>query len=184
MKKCTNLIQGLPYMLHGGDYNPDQWRNYPGTVERDLELTRNARCNTFSVGIFSWVTYEKQEGVFDFSWLDDLMDRMAKAGNKVLLATPSGARPAWMAKNIRKSAGWMKKVSGSITIAARIIAGLRRFIGKKSGSSTVNLQNVMPVTRHWRHGIYPMNTAARAIAKAVSRHSAVISGRSMAHWMR
>ena len=98
MKKHTHLIPGFPKMLHGGDYNPDQWMNYPGTVDRDFELTGKARCNTFSVGIFSWVTYEKQEGVFDFSWLDDLMDRMAKAGNKVILATPSGARPAWMAK--------------------------------------------------------------------------------------
>lgn len=85
-------------MLHGGDYNPDQWLDYPEIVDRDFELTAGARCNTFSVGIFAWATYEKEEGVFDFSWLDDIMDRMAKAGNNVFLATPSAARPAWMAK--------------------------------------------------------------------------------------
>ena len=56
MKKHAHLIPGFPYMLHGGDYNPDQWMNYPGTVDRDFELTGKARCNTFSVGIFSWIT--------------------------------------------------------------------------------------------------------------------------------
>ena len=60
MKKHTHLIPGFPKMLHGGDYNPDQWMNYPGTVDRDFELTGKARCNTFSVGIFSWVRIGKK----------------------------------------------------------------------------------------------------------------------------
>lgn len=57
-----------------------------------------AGCNTFSVGIFSWVTYEPEEGHFHFDWLDRIMDRMAEAGNKVFLATPSGAKPAWLSR--------------------------------------------------------------------------------------
>ena len=27
-----------PHILHGGDYNPDQWIDYPEIVERDIEL--------------------------------------------------------------------------------------------------------------------------------------------------
>ncbi len=99
MKKFAPVIAGFPHLLHGGDYNPDQWmEHYPEVIDEDFRLMKLAGCNTFSLGIFAWTTYEKREGEFDFSWLDDLMDRMAAAGNKVFLATPSGARPAWMAK--------------------------------------------------------------------------------------
>jgi len=98
MKKYPPIIPGYPHMLHGGDYNPDQWLEYPGIVDQDFRLMKLAGCNTFSVGIFSWTAYEKSEGLFDFGWLDEIMDRMAAAGNKVFLATPSGAKPAWMAK--------------------------------------------------------------------------------------
>lgn len=55
-------------------------------------------CNTFSVGIFAWTSYEPEEGKYDFGWLDRILDRMAEAGSRVALATPSGAKPAWMAK--------------------------------------------------------------------------------------
>ena len=29
-----------PHILHGGDYNPDQWIDYPEIVERDIELMK------------------------------------------------------------------------------------------------------------------------------------------------
>lgn len=90
-------ILGKDRFLHGGDYNPDQWLRYPEAIDEDFRLMKLAGCNTFSVGIFSWTSYEPQEGRFTFEWLDDIMDRMAEAGNKVILATPSGAKPNWMA---------------------------------------------------------------------------------------
>ena len=53
MKKHTHLIPGFPKMLHGGDYNPDQWVNYPGTVDRYLFIhnfgkTENAAETEFT----------------------------------------------------------------------------------------------------------------------------------------
>ncbi len=83
-------------MLHGADYNPDQWLAYPEILEEDIRLMKLAKCNVMSVGIFSWSSLEPEEGRFDFSWMDALLDRMAANGIHVLLATPSGARPAWM----------------------------------------------------------------------------------------
>ena len=32
--------------LHGGDYNPDQWLNYPEILAKDLELMEKAHANT------------------------------------------------------------------------------------------------------------------------------------------
>lgn len=89
---------GKGRILHGGDYNPDQWQHAPEVIDEDFRLMKLAGCNTFSVGIFAWTSYEPEEGVYRFDWLDGIMDRMAEAGHHVFLATPSGAKPAWMSK--------------------------------------------------------------------------------------
>ena len=87
-----------PVFLHGGDYNPDQWLDRPDILESDIALMRRAHVNAVSVGIFSWALLEPEEGRFDFGWLDDVIGRLAAAGIRIVLATPSGARPAWLAQ--------------------------------------------------------------------------------------
>ncbi|SDD37438.1 beta-galactosidase [Paenibacillus sp. UNCCL117] len=97
MTKVTETERKLPAkLLHGGDYNPDQWLAYPDVLEEDIRLMKLAACNVMSVGIFSWVSLEPEEGVFAFEWLDQVLDRFADNGIHAFLATPSGARPAWM----------------------------------------------------------------------------------------
>lgn len=88
-------VQGF---MHGGDYNPDQWLDYPDIIEEDFRLMKLAGCNTFSLNIFGWSAIEPEEGTYTFDWLDDVMDRLAAQGSHVILATPSGARPAWMSQ--------------------------------------------------------------------------------------
>ena len=87
-----SIIRNYNKILHGGDYNPDQWLDEPGIIDEDFKLMDKAYCNTFSVGIFSWGQIEIEEGKFDFSWLDDIFERAAKNGKKLFLATPSAAR--------------------------------------------------------------------------------------------
>ena len=84
----------LPFLGHGGDYNPDQWRAYPGILDEDIRLMKQAGCNLMSVGIFAWTALEPEEGKYDFDWLADVLDRLHAAGISAFLATPSGARPA------------------------------------------------------------------------------------------
>ena len=62
------------HLLHGGDYNPEQW----------LE------------GVFSWAVLEPEEGIYDFGWLEEIIDNLARADIQVILATPSGAMPHWL----------------------------------------------------------------------------------------
>lgn len=92
------LSNKVPHMLHGADYNPEQWADYPEVLEEDIRLMKLAHCNVMSVGIFSWVKLEPEEGVFTFGWLDKLLDKLAENEIYVFLATPSGARPAWMSE--------------------------------------------------------------------------------------
>ena len=84
--------------LHGGDYNPDQWLDYPNVLQEDVRLMKLAHCNTVSVNIFGWSAIEPEEGKYTYEWLDELMERMERNNINVILATPSGARPAWMSE--------------------------------------------------------------------------------------
>jgi len=92
------IFARFPHLLHGGDWNPDQWRDEPGILEQDFALMEKAGCNTFSVGIFAWAALEPEEGRFEMGWLDDVMNGLAKRGFHAFLATPSGAKPRWMSE--------------------------------------------------------------------------------------
>ena len=44
----------MPGLLHGGDYNPEQWLDRPDILEEDIRLMKLAHVNNVSLGIFSW----------------------------------------------------------------------------------------------------------------------------------
>lgn len=91
-------LKEIPDLLHGGDYNPDQWLDCPDILEEDIRLMKEAGVNVVTLGVFSWTSLEPEEGVFTFSWLDEIMDRLYENGIYVILSTPSGAKPPWLAK--------------------------------------------------------------------------------------
>lgn len=86
------------YIIHGGDYNPDQWIDTPEIWDEDMRLMNLANVNSATVGIFAWSMLEPEEGVYNFEWLDKILDKLHENGKDVILATPSGARPAWLAQ--------------------------------------------------------------------------------------
>ena len=85
-------------MIFGGDYNPEQWRETPEIWDEDFRLMRLARWNEVTLGVFAWAELEPEEGVYDFSVTDAIFERAEKNGVKVILATPSGAKPRWLAE--------------------------------------------------------------------------------------
>ena len=93
------IIKDMPHIMHGGDYNPDQWLEVPEVLKEDVRLMKLAHVNVVSIGIFAWKALEPEEGVYTFEWLDELFDRLEANGIGAFLATPSGARPAWMDRN-------------------------------------------------------------------------------------
>ena len=79
---------------YGGDYNPDQW---PEEVwDDDVRLMRKAGVNLVSVGIFSWAKIETSEGVYDFDWLDRIINKLGEAGIAVDLASATASPPMWL----------------------------------------------------------------------------------------
>lgn len=83
-------------LLHGGDYNPEQWLECPDVLEEDIRLMKEAGVNCVTMGVFSWAMLEPEEGVYDFGWLEERIDSLGKEGIQVVLATPSGAMPHWL----------------------------------------------------------------------------------------
>jgi beta-galactosidase len=67
-------------------------------LEEDARLMQQAGLNVVRVGEFSWGLWEPEDGRFEFAWMDRIVDRMAKAGIKVIMGTPTASIPAWLYK--------------------------------------------------------------------------------------
>src|SRR5215210_4436276 len=84
-------------ILHGCDYNPDQWLHYSGITDEDFRLMKLAHLNSITLGVFAWAALEPEEGRYTFEWMDDIFERAARQDIRVILATPSGGKPNWLA---------------------------------------------------------------------------------------
>ncbi|MCM1107196.1 MAG: beta-galactosidase [Blautia sp.] len=90
------LFPQIDGILHGGDYNPEQWLDRPDILVEDIRLMKEAGVNCVTLGVFSWSAYEPTEGSFFFGWLMQIMDKLYENGIYTILATASGAKPAWL----------------------------------------------------------------------------------------
>lgn len=91
--------QALPdsvQLLHGCDYNPEQWLEHPEVLEEDLRLMKRAHINCVSLGMFSWAFLEPEEGKFALDWMEEIIGRLYENGISTILATPTGALPRWL----------------------------------------------------------------------------------------
>ena len=67
-------------------------------LEQDVQLMQQAGISVVRMGESSWGLWEPQDGHFEYAWMDRVIDRMQKAGIKVILGTPTYSVPAWMYK--------------------------------------------------------------------------------------
>lgn len=83
-------------IIYGGDYNPEQW---PEEIwAEDMRLLKEAHIDTVTLNVFSWAALQPSEEEYDFEKLDKIMDMVRDNGLRVILATSTGAHPAWMAR--------------------------------------------------------------------------------------
>ena len=61
-----------------------------------MRLFNKAGISMVTLPVFSWAKLEPDEGVYNFGWLDNLMENFHKNGIVVCLATPTTAQPAWL----------------------------------------------------------------------------------------
>jgi beta-galactosidase len=67
-------------------------------LEQDVQLMQQAGISVVRMGESSWGLWEPQDGRFEYAWMDRVIDRMQKAGIKVILGTPTYSIPAWLYK--------------------------------------------------------------------------------------
>jgi len=90
------INQKLPKIFYGGDYNPDQW---PREVwDEDVRLFKLANIDVATLPVFSWALLQPDQTHYNFGWLDEILDLLAKNGIYACLATSTAAHPAWMAR--------------------------------------------------------------------------------------
>lgn len=95
-ERAVGRLPAVSRIPFGGDYNPEQW---PREVwAEDMRLFRLAGVSCVTLNVFSWAALEPEEGKYSFDRLDDIMDMAEENGLSVILATSTGAHPAWMAK--------------------------------------------------------------------------------------
>jgi len=87
--KMNEILYGVSYYY---EYMPYE------RLEKDVQMMKDCGINVVRIGESTWSTDEPQEGIFDFSKLDKVLDAMYKDGIKVIVGTPTYAVPQWMAK--------------------------------------------------------------------------------------
>lgn len=84
-------------LLYGAAYY-DEYMPYD-RLDKDVEMMKKAGINVVRIAESTWSTCEPQEGVFDFSHVERVMDAMEEAGISVIIGTPTYAIPTWMVKS-------------------------------------------------------------------------------------
>ena len=73
-------------LLYGAAYY-DEYMPYD-RLQQDVAMMKKAGINTVRIAESTWSTCEPQEGVFDFSHVERVIDAMEEAGINVIIGTP------------------------------------------------------------------------------------------------
>lgn len=75
----------------------DEYMPY-GRLQEDIKMMKAANINVVRIAESTWSTVEPQNGVFDFTHIDRVLDAMEEAGISVIIGTPTYAVPTWLVK--------------------------------------------------------------------------------------
>ena len=89
VKTTNQLLFGVAYY--------DEYMPYE-RLDKDIVMMKEAGINVVRIAESTWSTMEPQQGVFDFSHIDRVLDAMHKAGIKVIVGTPTYAVPTWLVR--------------------------------------------------------------------------------------
>ncbi|MFB5265820.1 beta-galactosidase [Paenibacillus enshidis] len=83
-------------LLYGVAYY-DEYMPYD-RLDQDIRMMKEAGINVVRIAESTWSTHEPQNGVFDFTSVDRVLNAMHEAGIHVIVGTPTYAVPTWMVK--------------------------------------------------------------------------------------
>lgn len=87
-------MNSFPFILHGGDYNPEQW---PESIwDEDVALMKQAGVNVATLPVFGWGNLQLDEDRWNWEWLDEVVEKLHAGGIRICLATATAATPPWV----------------------------------------------------------------------------------------
>jgi len=86
----------LDRLLYGVAYY-DEYMPYD-RLEQDVRMMKEAGVNVVRIAESTWSTLEPQDGTFDFTHIDRVLDAMHRASIRVIVGTPTYAVPTWLVR--------------------------------------------------------------------------------------
>ena len=83
-------------LIFGAAYY-DEYMPYE-RLDKDIEMMKAASINTVRIAESTWSTLEPEEGKYDFTHIDRVLQKMEKAGINVIVGTMTYAVPVWLAE--------------------------------------------------------------------------------------
>lgn len=78
----------------GVAYYPEDWPE--SEMDFDIAKMKGIGISAARIGEFAWKKMEPEEGVFNFDWLHRVVDKLAEAGIRVIMGTPTAVPPKWL----------------------------------------------------------------------------------------
>lgn len=85
----NKLLFGSAYYLEYMPYD---------RLKEDIHMMKDAKMNVARIAESTWSTLEPEDGVFDFYYVDRVLDILEEEGIKAIIGTPTYAVPAWLVK--------------------------------------------------------------------------------------
>ena len=67
-------------------------------VEEDIRMMKDAGINTVRIAESTWSTEEPGDNIFEFSYVDHVLDEIEKNGMNAIVGTPTYALPSWLVR--------------------------------------------------------------------------------------
>ena len=83
-------------LLFGAAYYPEYLPSE--RMDEDIDMMMSAGMNVVRIAESTWSTLEPEEGIFNFSYIDRVIEKTEAAGMMVIIGTPTYAVPPWLVK--------------------------------------------------------------------------------------
>ncbi len=91
---CAAAAPPVQTVLYGVSYY-HEYMPYE-RLDKDVEMMQKAGITVVRLGESTWSSWEPRDGEFQFAWMERILDRLHKAGIKVILGTPTYSIPTWL----------------------------------------------------------------------------------------
>ncbi|HSP47087.1 MAG TPA: beta-galactosidase [Clostridiaceae bacterium] len=129
-------------MILGVDYYPEHWDKE--MIPEDMARMRKMGVNTIRIGEFAWHMMEREEGEFDFSYFDHVLEKAREFGLKVIFGTPTATFPAWL------STKYPEVHSCDIHGHVRVFGGRRQYCFNSDKYRELTVRIVEKLVTHYR----------------------------------